>query len=64
MATAVPLRCWMARPDAEGPAILASKVHQIGRTLGAVKLQLAAEDSYLHLDRDLPDQAGAGLRRW
>ncbi len=44
-----------------GPAILASKVHQIGRTLGAVKLELAAQDSYLHLDRDLPDRAGEGL---
>jgi predicted naringenin-chalcone synthase len=44
-----------------GPAIVASKVHQIGRTLGAVKLELAAEDSYLHLDRDLPDRAGEGL---
>jgi predicted naringenin-chalcone synthase len=46
---------------ASGPTIVASKVHQIGRTLGAVKLELAAEDSYLHLDRDLPDRAGEGL---
>ncbi len=45
-----------------GPTIVASKVHQIGRTLGAVKLELAAQDSYLHLDRDLPDRAGEGLR--
>lgn len=51
-------------PDAAGigPTIVASKVHQIGRTLGAVKLELAAQDSYLHLDRDLPDRAGEGLR--
>jgi alkylresorcinol/alkylpyrone synthase len=49
-------------PAGDGPTILASKVHQIGRTLGAVKLELAAEDSYLHLDRDLPDRAGEGLR--
>jgi len=48
--------------EADGPVIVASKVHQIGRTLGAVKLTLDAEDSYLHLDRDLPEQAGAGLR--
>jgi alkylresorcinol/alkylpyrone synthase len=48
-------------PDAEGPAIMASKVHQIGRTLGAVRLELAADDSYLHIDRDLPDAATAGL---
>jgi alkylresorcinol/alkylpyrone synthase len=47
---------------ASGPTIVASKVHQIGRTLGAVKLELAAEDSYLHLDRDLPDRAGEGLQ--
>jgi predicted naringenin-chalcone synthase len=47
--------------ETDGPAILASKVHQIGRTLGAVRLELAADDSYLHLDRDLPDVAGAGL---
>ncbi|HEY7829477.1 MAG TPA: 3-oxoacyl-[acyl-carrier-protein] synthase III C-terminal domain-containing protein [Solirubrobacteraceae bacterium] len=45
-----------------GPTIVASKVHQIGRTLGAVKLELAAQDSYLHLDRDLPDRAGEGLQ--
>jgi predicted naringenin-chalcone synthase len=48
-------------PDAQGPAIMASKVHQIGRTLGAVRLELAAEDSYLHIDRDLPDRAAEGL---
>jgi alkylresorcinol/alkylpyrone synthase len=47
--------------DAEGPVIVASKVHQIGDTLGAVSMELAAEDSYLHLDRDLPDVAAAGL---
>ncbi len=51
----------LADAGAAGPVILASKVHQIGRTLGAVKLELAAEDSYLHLDRDLPDRAGEGL---
>jgi alkylresorcinol/alkylpyrone synthase len=49
-------------PSAEGPVIVASKVHQIGDTLGAVSMELAAEDSYLHLDRDLPDVAAAGLR--
>lgn len=48
-------------PDAEGPVIVASKVHQIGNTLGAVHMELAAENSYLHLDRDLPDVAAAGL---
>jgi alkylresorcinol/alkylpyrone synthase len=46
---------------ADGPTILASQVHQIGATLDAVSLHLAAEDSYLHLARELPDLAGAGL---
>jgi predicted naringenin-chalcone synthase len=48
--------------DAEGPAILASQVHQIGGTLGAVSLELAPQDSYLHLARELPDLAAADLR--
>ena len=43
------------------PSILASKVHQIGGTLGAVRMQLAPDDSYLHLARELPDIAGEGL---
>jgi 3,5-dihydroxyphenylacetyl-CoA synthase len=47
--------------EAEGPVIVASKVHQIGGTLGAVRMQLAADDSYLHLIRELPDVAAAGL---
>jgi alkylresorcinol/alkylpyrone synthase len=47
--------------DAEGPAILASEVHQIGDSLSAVRLHLEPHDSYLHLDRDLPALAGAGL---
>jgi predicted naringenin-chalcone synthase len=47
--------------DAGGPVILASKVHQIGGTLGAVRMQIAPDDSYLHLIRELPDLAGDGL---
>jgi predicted naringenin-chalcone synthase len=47
--------------DARGPAILASQVHQIGGTLGAVSLSLSPEDSHLHLARELPDLAAAGL---
>src|SRR4029077_18312098 len=46
---------------AEGPVILASRVHQIAGTLGAVSLRFGDEDSYLHLARDLPDLARAGL---
>ena len=44
-----------------GPAVIASSVHQIEGTLGAVRMELSDEDSYLHLDRDLPDIAAAGL---
>ena len=50
-----------AARDAEGPTILASQVHQISDTLGAVSLALSPEDSYLHLARELPDLAAAGL---
>jgi alkylresorcinol/alkylpyrone synthase len=48
-------------PRSDGPMILASQVHQISGTLGAVSLSLAQDDSYLHLARDLPDLAGVGL---
>jgi len=46
---------------AEGPAILASQVHQVGGTLGAVQLDVHGDTSYLHLARELPEIAGAGL---
>ena len=45
----------------EGPSILASQVHQIAGTLDAVTLALSSEDGYLHLARELPDLAGAGI---
>jgi alkylresorcinol/alkylpyrone synthase len=48
-------------PRCEGPVIIASEVHQIAGTLDAVKMDMAGEDSYLHLARELPDLAGAGL---
>jgi predicted naringenin-chalcone synthase len=44
-----------------GPAIAASKVHQIEDTLDVVRMEVSDDDSYLHLDRDLPDVAAAGL---
>jgi predicted naringenin-chalcone synthase len=44
-----------------GPAVAASKVHQIEGTLGAVRMELSDDDSYLHLDRDLPDVTAADL---
>ncbi len=50
-----------ADPGAEGPMILATQVHQIGGTLDAVCLALSEQDAYLHLVRELPDLAGAGL---
>jgi alkylresorcinol/alkylpyrone synthase len=50
-----------ADPRADGPSILASQVHQIGGTLDAVSLRFSDEDTYLHLARELPDLAGAGL---
>jgi alkylresorcinol/alkylpyrone synthase len=48
-------------PRADGPIISASEVHQIGDTLGAVSLDVGGGDSHLHLARELPDLAGAGL---
>ena len=48
-------------PGAGGPEIVCAKVHQIAGTLDAVSLELAPEDSYLHLNRDLPDVAAADL---
>jgi alkylresorcinol/alkylpyrone synthase len=48
-------------PRAGGPAILASQVHQIADTHDAVSLHFSNQDSYLHLARELPDLAGAGL---
>lgn len=50
-----------AGAQARGPAVVASTVHHIGSTLGAVRMQLAGADSYLHLDPDLPEAAAAGL---
>jgi alkylresorcinol/alkylpyrone synthase len=44
-----------------GPVILASRVHQLAGTLDAVRLDMTSTDSHLHLARELPDLAGAGL---
>jgi alkylresorcinol/alkylpyrone synthase len=44
-----------------GPVVVASKVHQIEGTLEAVRMELSDDDSYLHLARELPDLAAAGL---
>ncbi len=50
-----------ADPGADGPTIIATQVHQIGGTLAAVSLTCSEQDSFLHLVRELPDLAGAGL---
>lgn len=47
--------------DGDGPAILASEVHQIADTLGAVRIEVEQHESYLRMDRDLPELARAGL---
>lgn len=47
--------------DSDGPQILASQMHQIPDSLGAVCMQLQPADSYLHLIRELPDLAGEHL---
>ena len=44
-----------------GPVVAATQVHHIGGTLDAVSLALEEDDSHLHLARELPDLAGAGL---
>jgi alkylresorcinol/alkylpyrone synthase len=50
-----------ANPRADGPLIVDSQVHHIAGTLGAVELECSDDDSHLHLARELPDLAGAGL---
>jgi predicted naringenin-chalcone synthase len=47
--------------ELRGPAILASKVHHVAGTLDAVTLKYSADDSYLHMVRELPDIAGSAL---
>ncbi|MGH2832935.1 MAG: 3-oxoacyl-[acyl-carrier-protein] synthase III C-terminal domain-containing protein [Solirubrobacteraceae bacterium] len=46
---------------ADGPIVLASKVHQIAGTLEAVTLDFSAHDSHLRLIKELPDVAGKHL---
>jgi alkylresorcinol/alkylpyrone synthase len=47
--------------SSSGPAVVASMVHQIPGTLDAVRMELSDDDGYLHLARELPDLAAAGL---
>jgi len=46
---------------AQGPAIVATSVFQIPGTLDVVRMELADDDSYLHLARELPELASSGL---
>jgi predicted naringenin-chalcone synthase len=36
------------------PVVAATRVHQVGQTLDAVAFQLRADDSYMHIGRELP----------
>ncbi|HXB16708.1 MAG TPA: 3-oxoacyl-[acyl-carrier-protein] synthase III C-terminal domain-containing protein [Solirubrobacteraceae bacterium] len=46
-----------ARRDSEGPAVLATTVHQVSGTLDAVELAFDEHDSHLGLARELPEIA-------
>jgi predicted naringenin-chalcone synthase len=41
-------------PAAAGPAVLATRVHQVPGTLDAVHFQHARDDSFFHIGRELP----------
>jgi alkylresorcinol/alkylpyrone synthase len=45
-----------------GPSVRATRVHQVGGTLGVVNFRLEADDSFMHLGRDLPKIAKDQLR--
>jgi len=47
--------------EAAGPAIVASTVHQVPGTLGAVRMELLDDNSHLHLALELPALSAAGL---
>lgn len=45
---------------ASGPALLAAQVHQIEDTLGSVRFRVDADDSFMHMGRELPAIAREG----
>jgi 3,5-dihydroxyphenylacetyl-CoA synthase len=49
-------------PEADGPVINSSKVHQVGGTLDAVRFRLEARDSFMHIARELPAIGETALR--
>jgi predicted naringenin-chalcone synthase len=44
-----------------GPALLAAKVHQVEDTLGSVRFRVSADDSFMHMGRELPTIAREGV---
>jgi 3,5-dihydroxyphenylacetyl-CoA synthase len=46
--------------SASGPALLAAKVHQVEDTLGSVRFRVSADDSFMHMGRELPTIAREG----
>jgi alkylresorcinol/alkylpyrone synthase len=50
-------------PEAsEGPAVLATAVHQVAGTLGHVRFGVTGEDTHMRISRDLPAVAEEGAR--
>jgi len=45
---------------ASGPALLAAQVHQIEDSLDAVRFRVSADDSFMHMGRELPTIAREG----
>ena len=43
-----------------GPALLAAKVHQVEDTLGSVRFRVSADDSFMHMGKELPAIARDG----
>ena len=46
-----------------GPALLAAKVHQVEDTLGSVQFRVSADDSFMHMGRELPTIAREGVAK-
>ncbi len=46
-----------------GPALLAARVHQVEDTLGSVRFRVSAEDSFMHMGRELPEIARQGAAK-
>jgi len=44
-----------------GPALLAAKVHQVEDTLGSVRFRVSADDSFMHMGKELPEIARTGV---